>query len=255
MSWSGYLGETGQMLAVSDIGDRPGESLSGSGKPLRVVAIDPDTGKVVRTLFELDLANQPVADRSGTHILVKSANALYRWSEGNDEAIKVADNILAAQWVPAAAQEVSTTTTSNESDAAVAFRSPPKATWGGVIEFREDGSIRADGFNEYIVAAQPSWKSDPRAAALALFDISEGPTPTTLEPTGIPTVEVADNSDGAITVSITTEVPGDDSVSGSRQTATLTRADDGTLRLVRGTWAQRCIRGDSPEAFVAAICP
>jgi len=112
MSSPVYLGETGQMLAVSDVGDVPGESLTGAGKPLRIVAIDPKTAKVTRTLSDLDFANQPVADPSGAHILVRSANALYRWSEGDEQPTKIADDILAAQWVPSSIETMRVPSTS-----------------------------------------------------------------------------------------------------------------------------------------------
>ena len=69
------------------------------------------------------------------------------------------------------------------------------------------------------------------------------------------TIDVVENPDGTTTVTITSEGPGDDSVSGSRNEATFARALDGTLRLVGGSWAYRCIRSESPDSFVPRICP
>jgi hypothetical protein len=102
MSGVGYLGHTGQMLAVSDIGDRPGQSLTAEHKPLRVVAIDPTTGNTTRVLFALAGASQPIADASGTHIVIQGADGLYRWSRGDRQPTKIADHVLAATWLPAA---------------------------------------------------------------------------------------------------------------------------------------------------------
>jgi WD40-like Beta Propeller Repeat len=102
MSWAGYLGTTGQMLAVSNIGDRPGQSLTAEHKPLRVVAIDPTTGNTTRVLFTLAGASQPIADATGTHIVIQGAEGVYRWSRGDRQPTKIADHVLAATWLPAA---------------------------------------------------------------------------------------------------------------------------------------------------------
>ena len=109
MSWAGYLGDTGEFLVVSDAGDTPGESLSANGKPLRVAAFDAHRQEITRVLFELHAAEHPVADPSGAHILVKSADTLYRWSDGDLHPTKLADGIRAAIWLPGS--EASTTTT------------------------------------------------------------------------------------------------------------------------------------------------
>ena len=146
------------------------------------------------------------------------------------------------------------TTTTTSGAAEVAFPSPPSAAWRGVVDFLVGGSVRADGFNDYIVREEPPWSSDPRAAALALFDVDETPVQPTLEPAGEMTIDVVENSDGTTTVTITTVGPGDDSVSGFRRAAVFEPATDATVRFVRGTWAFRCTRSQSPESFVPMIC-
>jgi hypothetical protein len=84
--WAGYLGNTGQLLAIRVGG--------------QVVAIDPTTGVVTRRLFTLRGATSPVADVSGRHIAVRGADGLYRWAEGDTTAHKISDDITAAVWVP-----------------------------------------------------------------------------------------------------------------------------------------------------------
>lgn len=151
------------------------------------------------------------------------------------------------------ASTIATTTSTTRLD--VLFPSRPNPTWGGVLEFLVDGSLHADGFNHYIAEHEPSWQTDARAAALALFGIDETPVQTTLEPRNIPTIDVVDNAGGTTTVTITTEGPGDDSVAGSRKSVTFARAADGTVRFQSGSWAYLCHRGPTAGTYVPKICP
>ena len=102
----GYLGDTGQMLGVSDADDVQ-----------RVVALDPKTGAVVRTLFELSSVRDPVSDPTGRHVLALAGDLtegrVFRWSQGDAEPTRLdlGTGVVAAIWLPDASKTATTSTT------------------------------------------------------------------------------------------------------------------------------------------------
>lgn len=109
LSWSGYLGSTGQFLGVREP--------VVSGKPATIVAIDPETGRAAGTLVRFrrqlsdgntrDRINEGVvADRSGRRLLITAArlahehgNTLYRWSRGHGLR-PIGASAVVAVWAP-----------------------------------------------------------------------------------------------------------------------------------------------------------
>lgn len=77
-----------------------GEYLGVKGTPPSVLAmrLPPWTARPIFTV-----PNTPtlvVSDRSGRHILAVVGHSLFRWSEGETEATKIADGVIGAAWIP-----------------------------------------------------------------------------------------------------------------------------------------------------------
>ncbi len=114
----------------------------------------------------------------------------------------------------------------------------------GQVQWLEDGRIQAEGYNEFIRSDRPEYTSDPSASALALLGADDSASDVSITESG-----------EAIRVTVTTEISGDDSTSGTQQTLEF-ETRDGLLEYIDGEWAQRCARGDNTSEFiVGAICP
>ena len=110
LSWVGYLGTTGEFLAVKEP--------IGSKTQAAVLALDPTTGRATRTMLRLskqlsdgnttDQINEGVAaDRAGRVLLItaarsahESGNTLYRWSDRDQTLRPLNRSAVAATWVP-----------------------------------------------------------------------------------------------------------------------------------------------------------
>ncbi|MGI8797662.1 MAG: hypothetical protein ACR2IR_13965 [Acidimicrobiia bacterium] len=88
------LGAAGRFAAA--VADADDESA------LRIVELDVVAGTEVRMLVELGdrygVVQSLASDPSGAHLLFVASDTLYRWSEGDPEPTKVADEVSAADW-------------------------------------------------------------------------------------------------------------------------------------------------------------
>lgn len=90
----GYLGDTTLLLGMS----------AQASPSLRqdVIAIDPESGARVRTLFEIPdpcCGATAASDPTGSHVLVAGAK-LYRWTVGDARPTRVGGRVAVATWVP-----------------------------------------------------------------------------------------------------------------------------------------------------------
>ncbi len=97
----GYAGATNAFLATELL-----EKCPVGSPPCRyaVAVFDPATGQRRRVLFELPNGGFPqrvATERSGNHVLaVETGDRLYTWSDGDMKPRKVAEDVVAAAWVP-----------------------------------------------------------------------------------------------------------------------------------------------------------
>lgn len=123
------------------------------------------------------------------------------------------------------------------------------AGWQGSVGVdRDTGELAAPGFNDVIEAQQPSWAQTADGAAEILLQLDE----ETEEEQGTVEIDVVDGDAPTATVTIT-DLP-DDSVNAIRYELSFERGDDGLLRFVEGTWAQRCQPGRGHQDFQAELC-
>ena len=166
----GYLGATGELLGSSDA-DPDGGSLAANGKPQRIVAMDAGTGEVTRDLFDLRVSegiSDAVADKTGWHLLVvDGSGSLHRWSEGEDDPTRIADNVIAATWIPDVPSPTTTTSTTTPDtsagnawqmlpEAPIAGRSDAAAVWTGTEMIVWGGQGQRDGALDDGAAYNPS---------------------------------------------------------------------------------------------------
>jgi Tol biopolymer transport system component len=98
LSWHGYLESTGEFLAVVQ------RNKPQAGNPMRVVVLDPATGAVRRQLFDIAVGccGEVVSSDADGDVLVANpffGGELYRWRDGDVQAVKLTENIRAASWV------------------------------------------------------------------------------------------------------------------------------------------------------------
>jgi hypothetical protein len=86
--WAAVRGQTGDYLGIHST-------------PPRVVIQKGPAPSTTGTWFSLPgVPTQVVSDRSGRHALAVVDGALYRWSEGEQGATKIADGVIGAAWIP-----------------------------------------------------------------------------------------------------------------------------------------------------------
>lgn len=128
--------------------------------------------------------------------------------------------------------------------------------WNDTARSR-DWQVTADGLNEFIDSEQPQWAADPFVFGAMLVQswypneqtLVEVPDPS-LDPFDPDGVDVGSTGD----IVITTSGFLDDSVAASQWTITVEVADDGLLRFVSGTSAQRCQPGRGHQDFRPELC-
>jgi len=106
-----------------------------------------------------------------------------------------------------------------------------------------DGTVTAEGLNEYIDTNQPGWAADGVTFGFQ-FEQSVGPNE-------VVRVEF-DEATGVVT--ITTSGLLDDSVTAVQRVIQTERADDGLLRFVSGTYGQQCAPGRGHQDFNTDPC-